>query len=104
MPAAASNRSGATSQDVRRPRANPWRVDGEHLDLEPMVRDAVVLALPLSPTCTDDCSGLCVDCGERLDDLPADHSHDVVDPRWAGLAGKFTPPPGAPGGTNPKEN
>jgi uncharacterized protein len=79
-------------------------VEGDHLDLGPMVRDAVVLALPLSPTCTDDCSGLCVDCGERLDDLPADHSHDVVDPRWAGLAGKLTPPPGAPGGTNPKEN
>ncbi|SEO89865.1 YceD family protein [Trujillonella endophytica] len=79
-------------------------VEGERIDLEPMVRDAVVLALPLSPTCTEDCSGLCVDCGERLDDLPADHSHDVVDPRWAGLAGKLTPPPGAPGGTNPKEN
>jgi uncharacterized metal-binding protein YceD (DUF177 family) len=79
-------------------------VEGERLDLEPMLRDAVVLALPLSPTCTEDCSGLCVDCGERLDDLPADHSHEVVDPRWAGLAGKLTPPPGAPGGTNPKEN
>jgi uncharacterized protein len=79
-------------------------VEGERIDLEPMVRDAVVLALPLSPTCTEDCSGLCVDCGERLDDLPADHSHDVVDPRWAGLAGKLTPPPGTPGGSNPKEN
>ncbi|WP_029432891.1 DUF177 domain-containing protein [Blastococcus sp. URHD0036] len=79
-------------------------VEGERIDLEPMVRDAVVLALPLSPTCTDDCSGLCVDCGERLDDLPDDHSHDVVDPRWAGLAGKLTPPPGTPGGSNPKEN
>ena len=37
-------------------------------------------------------------------DLPADHSHEVVDPRWAGLAGKLTPPPGTPGGTDPKEN
>ena len=79
-------------------------VEGERIDLEPMVRDAVVLALPLSPTCSDDCSGLCVDCGERLDDLPADHSHEVVDPRWAGLAGKLIPPPGTPGGGNPKEN
>jgi uncharacterized metal-binding protein YceD (DUF177 family) len=79
-------------------------VEGERIDLEPMVRDAVVLALPLSPTCTDDCSGLCVDCGERLDDLPADHSHELVDPRWAGLAGKLIPPPGTPGGGNPKEN
>ncbi len=65
------------------------RIDGEHLDLAPLVRDAVVLTLPLSPTCTPDCSGLCVDCGERLDDLPADHSHEVVDPRWAGLAARL---------------
>lgn len=67
------------------------RIDGERLDLAPLVRDAVVLALPLSPTCTPDCSGLCVDCGLRLDDLPADHSHEVLDPRWAGLADRFTP-------------
>ena len=65
------------------------RIDGEQLDLEPLVRDAVVLALPLSPTCTPDCAGLCVDCGERLDDLPPDHSHEVVDPRFAGLAARF---------------
>jgi len=67
------------------------RIDGEHLDLAPLVRDTVVLTLPLSPTCTPDCSGLCVDCGQRLDDLPADHSHSQLDPRWAGLADRFTP-------------
>jgi uncharacterized metal-binding protein YceD (DUF177 family) len=204
MPAAASNRSGATSQDVRRPRANPWRVDlrelgrragsmqeiertlpappewrveligvpagadvhlrlrlesvmegvlvtgdldapvtgscarclepiettvrldlqelyayegstteatseedevrridGDFLDLEPLARDTVVLNLPLAPVCSEDCAGLCVDCGQRLDDLPADHHHEIVDARWAGLAEKFGTPstssPGAPG-------
>jgi uncharacterized protein len=66
------------------------RIEGEQIDLAPLVRDTVVLTLPLSPTCTPDCAGLCVDCGERLDDLPADHSHEVVDPRWAGLAARFT--------------
>jgi uncharacterized protein len=66
------------------------RIEGDQLDLAPLVRDTVVLTLPLSPTCTPDCAGLCVDCGERLDDLPADHSHEVVDPRWAGLAARFT--------------
>jgi uncharacterized protein len=66
------------------------RVEGEQLDLAPLIRDTVVLTLPLSPTCTPDCAGLCVDCGERLDDLPPDHSHEVVDPRWAGLAARFT--------------
>jgi uncharacterized protein len=79
-------------------------VQGDHLDLEPMVRDAVVLALPLSPVCSDDCRGLCVDCGQRLDDLPPDHSHEVRDPRWAALADRFAPSSGTPGDDNSKEN
>ncbi|WP_233517797.1 YceD family protein [Geodermatophilus marinus] len=92
------------------------RVEGDHLDLQPMVRDLVVLSLPLAPTCTEDCSGLCADCGQRLDELPADHAHEVTDPRWAGLAQRFgvgpgapqadrpTPAPGTPGPDNPEEN
>jgi uncharacterized metal-binding protein YceD (DUF177 family) len=78
------------------------RIEGDHHDLEPLVRDTVVLALPLAPVCTEDCAGLCVDCGQRLDDLPADHAHEIVDARWADLAAKFgtdapTSSPGAPG-------
>ncbi|SFL82485.1 YceD family protein [Geodermatophilus ruber] len=80
------------------------RVEGDHLDLEPMVRDLVVLGLPLTPTCTEDCAGLCVDCGQRLDDLPPDHAHEVVDPRWAGLTGRFASAPGTPDADNPEEN
>jgi uncharacterized protein len=56
------------------------------IDLEPTLRDALVLALPMSPLCSEDCPGLCPACGERLADLPEDHSHDAVDPRWAALA------------------
>ena len=63
------------------------RLVGDHLDLEPVVRDAIVLALPLSPRCREDCRGLCPDCGEALDQLPPDHSHTApVDSRWAALA------------------
>ena len=80
------------------------RVEGDHIDLEPMVRDLVVLGLPLAPTCTEDCAGLCVDCGQRLDDLPADHTHEQLDPRWAGLAGRFASAPGTPGADNSEEN
>ena len=79
------------------------RLDGDFLDLEPMVRDLVVLSLPLSPVCSDDCRGLCVDCGQRLDDLPPDHSHEVLDPRWAGLARRFASSPDS-GDDNPEEN
>jgi uncharacterized protein len=58
-------------------------LDGDLLDLEPAFRDAVVLALPLSPLCKDDCPGLCVDCGAKLADVGPDHGHgDKVDPRW----------------------
>ncbi|NYG56415.1 uncharacterized protein BJ989_002719 [Nocardioides perillae] len=62
------------------------RLEGDLVDLEPLLRDAVVLALPFQPLCEDDCPGLCPECGARLADDP-DHTHDApVDPRWAGLA------------------
>lgn len=55
-------------------------------DLEPLLRDAVVLALPMQPVCQEDCPGLCSECGARLTDDP-DHHHDAVDIRWAALQG-----------------
>ncbi|KPI12409.1 protein of unknown function DUF177 [Actinobacteria bacterium OK074] len=55
-------------------------------DLEPVLRDAVVLALPMQPVCQDDCPGLCSVCGALLADAP-DHHHDAVDIRWAALQG-----------------
>ena len=69
---------GTTDDDVS-------RLEGDLLDLEPLLRDAVVLALPFQPLCRDDCPGLCVECGARLADDP-DHRHDApIDPRWAAL-------------------
>jgi uncharacterized protein len=62
------------------------RLEGDLLDLEPVVRDAVVLSLPFGPLCRDDCPGLCAECGARLADDP-EHTHgEPVDPRWAALA------------------
>jgi uncharacterized protein len=61
------------------------RMQGDLIDLEPAVRDAVVLTLPPNPVCRPDCPGLCPECGVHLDDLPADHTHEDVDPRWAAL-------------------
>jgi uncharacterized protein len=62
------------------------RMQGDLLDLEPALRDAVVLKLPTNPLCRQDCPGLCSECGVHWDDLPADHSHDEIDPRWASLS------------------
>lgn len=62
-------------------------LDGDFLDLESAFRDAVVLTLPLSPLCRDDCPGLCADCGAKLADVGPEHRHGgKVDPRWGLLA------------------
>ncbi|GAB3172425.1 uncharacterized protein FHX75_15237 [Micromonospora palomenae] len=62
------------------------RMQGDLIDLEPALRDAVVLTLPTNPLCREDCPGLCPECGVHWDDLPADHSHQQIDPRWASLS------------------
>jgi uncharacterized protein len=62
------------------------RIEGDYIDIDPVVRDAVVLGLPWTPLCRPDCAGLCPTCGQRLDDLPPGHAHEMLDPRWAALA------------------
>lgn len=60
------------------------QVRDDLIDLEPVIRDAVVLSLPLAPVCDDNCRGLCPTCGDRLDE---EHRHEILDPRWAALGG-----------------
>ena len=76
-------------------------MEGDFLDLETTLHDAVVLALPLTPLCSPDCLGLCIECGERLDDLPKDHSHVSTDPRWSALQNLLVTDPHA---DKPQEN
>jgi uncharacterized protein len=66
------------------------RLQGDLIDLEPVLRDMVVLTLPTNPLCREDCPGLCPECGVRRDELPDDHSHEQVDPRWAALSDMTT--------------
>jgi uncharacterized protein len=63
------------------------RVVDDRIDLDPLLRDAVVLALPFRPLCRDDCPGLCPRCGARLADDPGHGHEEPDDPRWAALAG-----------------
>ena len=61
------------------------RLEGDLLDLEPLLRDDVVLDLPFQPLCRADCRGLCVECGADLNSHP-DHVHEQqFDTRWAKL-------------------
>ncbi len=66
-------------------------MEGEFIDLEPSVRDAIILNLPLNPLCDPDCPGLCPTCGVKWSELPDDHAHEVTDIRWSGLEGWKSP-------------
>ena len=60
-------------------------VEGDQIDLEQAVRDAVVLSLPFQPVCSTDCLGLCIQCGEKIKD-ESQHQHEAnIDPRWSAL-------------------
>ena len=63
-----------------------FEVHDDHVDLEPLVRDAVVLSLPFQPVCRPDCPGLDPETGERLADLPDREPTKTIDPRWSALA------------------
>lgn len=76
--------NGDDEEDVR-------ALDGDLVDVEPALRDALVTALPFQPLCRDDCPGLCSLCGAHLADDPT-HSHDTIDPRWAALGGLQSTP------------
>jgi uncharacterized protein len=64
-----------------------FAVRDDHVDLEPVVRDAVVLTLPFQPVCRPDCPGLDPVTGERLADMPTREPAETLDPRWAALEG-----------------
>jgi len=63
-----------------------YELVGDLVDLEPVIRDAVVPTLPFQPVCREDCPGLCPECGIHLADDP-EHHHEVIDPRWSALSG-----------------
>ncbi len=64
----------------------PLRLTDHHeLDLEGPVREAIQLEEPIAPLCRPDCPGLCLVCGERLDERTHDHPDEAIDPRLEAL-------------------
>lgn len=78
-----SSTEDLTSEDLEV--AEEFIMDGDILDLEPPIRDAILLSLPTNPLCSQECLGLCPDCGGKWADLPEEHAHEVIDARWASL-------------------
>ena len=63
------------------------RVVDDTVDLLQPITDAIGLALPFVPLCSEDCVGLCPECGVPLATAEPGHGHEQIDPRWAKLAG-----------------
>jgi uncharacterized protein len=63
-----------------------YQVTGDHAHLEPVVRDAVILAMPLNPLHAPDCKGLCPVCGGDLNEVDCGHRVERSDLRWEPLA------------------
>lgn len=66
--------------------ADEYGVHGDHVDLEPPLRDAVVLALPFQPVCRPDCPGIDPVTGEKRQDGDVEVGRDEIDSRWAALS------------------
>lgn len=74
-------------------REDTLMLDGDDVDLAPIVHDALAVEPEERPLCRPDCLGLCPQCGFRMEDDP-DHHHDVIDDRFAALQGLFGTEPG----------
>jgi uncharacterized protein len=59
--------------------------DGKNIDLDPIVREQVLLAVPMNAVCREDCKGLCASCGQNLNEAKCGCDPRPVDPRLAAL-------------------
>jgi uncharacterized protein len=59
--------------------------DGETIDVDELVREQLLLALPTRALCAEECKGLCPVCGADRNSAACDCATKEVDPRWAGL-------------------
>ena len=72
-------------EDIDLEMEDELQMEGDLMNLETPIIDAIVLTLPVNPLCSEECLGLCPDCGEKWINLPEDHAHEVIDARWSGL-------------------
>ncbi len=77
------------SDDPDLAEADVYPISDHEIELDKLVRDTVVLALPETPLCRSDCAGLCVRCGTDLNDGPCGCPEEPGDPRWDVLAELF---------------
>ncbi len=64
------------------------------LDMREVVRQDILLALPMHPLCRPNCAGLCPECGQDLNEGSCNCRVETIDPRWAKLRSLMDEVPG----------
>jgi uncharacterized protein len=84
--AAAPGEVGAEATELQAEDLDRSFFDGEFVEVDDLVREQILLALPARQLCRDECKGLCPTCGIDLNAQPCDCAHGETDPRWSALA------------------
>ena len=79
LPASLEPKSGALNRDEM----GLSYYSAEEIDLSPLIREQVLLALPIRPLCAEQCRGLCASCGADLNQGPCRCAPAQGDPRMA---------------------
>ncbi len=90
MPAELDEDSAGEGVELAENDLDVYPYDGEAVDLEPLVREQYVLAVPFAPLCREDCLGLCPQCGADRNHAPC-ACEKPVDPRFEALQGLKLP-------------
>lgn len=64
-------------------------IEGGNLDVDMLVRDEIVLMLPMKVLCKDDCKGICSVCGANLNKGECGCDRTVLDPRMSAIRDIF---------------
>jgi uncharacterized protein len=76
---------GPPGGSFRAEEADEEHYHGKVIDLDPILREQILLSLPAYPVCRESCKGLCPACGQDLNERECGCDRHVPDPRWAGL-------------------
>lgn len=85
MPTAAIPEETEREVDLEEDDLELYPFDGESIDLQPLLRDQLVLSVPFAPVCDEACRGLCPECGGDLNNVDCGCEREVIDPRLAAL-------------------
>ena len=79
----AHNAALTVEEDDEAPDTRLFNVGSVELNLDELLRQSILVVIPIKPLCAEDCSGLCPECGHPLNQGPCDCNSVKINPRMA---------------------